>query len=182
MVRESIFEDTWNAIRVGILDLIKPVKEKKASNAVVALKNFDPFFSIYDYQKIQAMRAEAQKPLEKIETSKDGSIIDELTLKGIMFIGGKKVALLNDRIVQRLAGRQVAIEIYQHESLKEIQEYLLAGAVDHRPVENLLRDLGRVPHHVSHDFHKVVDLTAKPFGRKLPTVSVADLQCLQHVQ
>ena len=103
-------------------NLLKPVKEKKASNAVVALKNFDPFFSIYDYQKIQAMRAEAQKPLEKIETSKDGSIIDELTLKGIMFIGGKKVALLNDRIVQE--GEQAfGVEVLAIEDQKVTVQY-----------------------------------------------------------
>lgn len=94
--------------------LTEPI-EKGNGIVALALENFDPFSSAYDLRRAEEL---ASKPEDATgaEPIPQDSDISDFVLKGVLQLGDKKVALINDSILEvgeKLAGVQVVdIEDY----------------------------------------------------------------------
>lgn len=103
-------------------ELLEPVKLTDTKSVISRLKDYNPFAYIY-HDKPKTARPE-------IETTK----LDSFSLKGIMHIGDKKAALINDTVVREgesIAGMQVVeIQDYKVVLVQSGKKYILKIGVD----------------------------------------------------
>ena len=117
--------------------ILTPLEPKRKQDVVLALGDFDPYYSAYDFEKLQALNQEPEEEKEVVPVSQavEDLNIGELTLKGITGQGDKKVALINESFVQEgdsIAGAKV-FEIHDYHVLlnyKGKQYILTIGAND----------------------------------------------------
>lgn len=104
--------------------LLEPLKPAQSESAVLSLSDYNPFASVGELKKLD------REVLPRPETLAIGS----LSLKGIMRIGEKKAALINDKVVgegENIAGMKVLeIQDYQVVLMRSGERYILKTGVD----------------------------------------------------
>ena len=108
--------------------LQQPMKAERKTDTILASEDFDPFFSIHDFNKRQ--KPDKPNPDEvMIPAGTQTPGIEGLKLKGVLRLHNTKVALINDRIVkegEQIAGAEVMdIQDYRVVLKYEGQEYIL---------------------------------------------------------